>query len=179
MPDAGMEKESVWFSIDLEKSNEDRVPMPMLMGGGQLHRSAGLEKLVLFEPGTSHFYQGASVMPDVPGAWSIYTHMNPATVIDNSNGRNDRLDVDGVARLLKDAGWKPGQPVEFMGCRSAQGENSIAEQFAKKYGTPTSGATQYMWFGQNGVTGIYGKWPILGTKNTWVPGSMRSFSPGP
>nr|WP_246372857.1 RHS repeat-associated core domain-containing protein [Lysobacter spongiae] len=139
----------------------------------------GLEKLVLFEPGTNLFYQGASVDIDIPGTWSVYGHMAPDRIIDQSSGKTVRLDVDGIAKALKEAGWEEGEPVEFKGCRSGQGENSIAEQFAKKYKTPTSGATNFMWYSRSGITGIWGKLPYLHTKNYLAPGTMRSFSPGP
>lgn len=142
----------------------------------------GLEKLILFRPEASHFYGGAQRHQDIPGIWSVYAHMSPTTVIDSRGQTSVPLDVDGIAKALAEAGWKPGDPVDFMGCRSGQGRDSIAEQFAKKYGSPTTGATQYMWYNQNnpnGITGIYGKWPFTGAKNTWMPGHMRSFSPGP
>ncbi|WP_147675784.1 hypothetical protein [Xanthomonas massiliensis] len=138
----------------------------------------GLEKLVLFAPGTSVFYQGASVDVDIPGVWSVYGHMGPDRILDQSSGQTNKLDVDGIAQALKDAGWKPGEPVEFKGCRSGQGENSIAEQFSKKYNTPTSGATQYMWYSSIGITGIWGKVPYFHTKNYLAPGTMRNFPAG-
>ena len=138
----------------------------------------GLEKLILFAPGTSDFYQGASVSADTPGVWSIYAQMDPNTVIDQSSGQTTKLDVDGVADALRKGGWKEGEPVEFKGCRSGQGENSIAEQLAKKYNSPTRGATQYMRYNQNGIKGIWGKWPILHTANPYNPGVMRSFPAG-
>lgn len=137
----------------------------------------GLEKLVLFAPGKNQFYQGASVDVDVPGIWSVYGHMGPDRILDQSSGRTIKLDVDGIAAALREAGWKPGETVEFKGCRSGQGEDSIAEQFAKKFKTPTSGATEYVWYSNNGITGIYGKVPYFHTKNYFAPGSMRSFSP--
>ncbi|MBB4129826.1 RHS repeat-associated protein [Xanthomonas campestris] len=138
----------------------------------------GLEKLVLFTPGANVFYQGASVDTETPGVWSVYGHMGPDRILDQSSGQTNKLDVDGIAQVLRGAGWTQGEPVEFKGCRSGQGENSIAEQFARKYKTPTSGATQYMWYSNNGITGIWGKVPYYHTKNYLSPGVMRNFPAG-
>lgn len=138
----------------------------------------GLEKLNLFTEG-SQYHSGAQADPDVPGTWSIYAHMSPRNVQDDRAGQSKLLNADAVAQLLKNEGWKPGEPVDFKGCRSGQGDNSIAEQFSKKYGSSTRGATEFMWFNYDGIKGIYDKVPYLGWKNRFAPGSMREFHAPP
>lgn len=140
----------------------------------------GLRKVVLFNPGDYPFYQGAMATPDIPGVTMVFGHMGPDRVLDQRHdGLAVKLDAEGVKYIIEGEGWIPGEPVEFMGCRSGQGENSIAEQFANKYSTPTSGATQYMWYNNLGISGIYGKVPYFHWKNYANPGTMRSFPPGP
>jgi hypothetical protein len=68
-----------------------------------------------------------------------------------------------------------------MGCNSGSGDNSIAEQFAKTYATPTSGATNFVWYAENGsgIDGIWGENPFSPSNPNYLdPGSMRQFSPG-
>ena len=138
----------------------------------------GLRKVVLFHPSDAPFYQGAMATPDIPGVTQVFGHMGPDRVLDQRyDGKSTKLDAEGVAGLIEGEGWTPGEPVQFMGCRSGQGENSIAEQFAEKYSTQTSGATQFMWYGASGITGIYGKVPYFHWKNYANPGAMRSFGP--
>lgn len=140
----------------------------------------GLRKVILFNPGDAPFYQGAMADPDIPGVTKVYGHMGPDRVLDQRyDGMTIRLDVEGIKYIIEGEGWTPGEPVEFMGCRAGQGEGSIAEQFANKYSTPTSGATQYMWYNNRGINGVYGKVPYFQWKNTLNPGYMRSFPPGP
>ncbi|MCC7633319.1 RHS repeat-associated core domain-containing protein [Stenotrophomonas rhizophila] len=133
----------------------------------------GLEKLNLFSKGDGNFYDGAAAMPDVSGRWAIYAHMSP-NVVQNDKKGGERMNVEDIAEMLKNAGWVPGQPVDFMGCRSAQGENSIAERFSKAYNTPTTGATNYMWFNAKGVSGIWGK-TEGGAKDINNPGVFMSY----
>lgn len=140
----------------------------------------GLRKVIVFNPGDFPFYQGAMATPDIDGVTLFFGHMGHDRVLDQRHdGTAVKLDVEGVKYILEGAGWVPGEPVQFMGCRSGQGENSIAEQFASKYATPTSGATQYMWYNKSGISGIYGKVPFFHWKNYANPGSMRTFQPGP
>lgn len=133
----------------------------------------GLAKIILFKKEEEKFYQGAQSMPDVQGRWAIYAHMSP-NVVQNDKKGGARMNVADVAAMLKNAGWKPGEPVDFMGCRSAQGDHSIAERFSKAYNTPTTGATNYMWFNPGGVSGIWGK-SEEGKKDTDNPGLFMSF----
>lgn len=140
----------------------------------------GLRKVILFSPSDYPFYQGAMAAPDIPGVTLVFGHMGPDRVLDQRSGNMTvKLDAEGVKYVIEGEGWTQGEPVQFMGCRSGQGDNSIAEQFATQFSTPTSGATQFMWFNKQGITGIYGKVPFFHTKNYLNPGEMRSFPAGP
>lgn len=130
-------------------------------------------------PEGSIYHSGAQADPDVSGTWSIYAHMSPRFMQDDRTPQSKLLNADAVAEMLKGQGWKPGEPVDFIGCRSGQGDNSIAEQFHKKYGSSTRGATEFMWFNYDGIKGIYNKVPFLGWKNRFASGYMREFHAPP
>jgi hypothetical protein len=61
--------------------------------------------------------------------------MSPRFVQDDRAAQSKLLNADALAEMLKSQGWKPSEPVDFKGCRSGQSDNSIAEQFHKKYGS--------------------------------------------
>ena len=150
----------------------------------------GLEQISVFgtsphppytEPDNPIFQQRVSEYADSAGTFFIYGHGYPGGIWDGVNNRYITT-PDQLAGLLKKNGWKPGQPVVIYACRTGMnqdgGKPGIAEQFAKKYKTPTRAPTRQVWYNQNrsanGPSWIYGK-NKDGSMNTNDPGEMKDF----
>ncbi|WP_426171355.1 RHS repeat-associated core domain-containing protein [Pseudoduganella sp. R-34] len=150
----------------------------------------GLEKIGVFgtsphppytAPDNPVFQQRVSEYTDRRGTFFIYGHGYPGGIWDGVNNQYITT-PDQLANLLKKNGWKVGQPVVIYACRTGKkqddGKPGIAEQFAKKYKTPTRAPTRQVWYNQNpsanGPSWIYGK-NKDGSMNTNDPGEMKDF----
>ena len=145
----------------------------------------GLEKVDLFNPnGDRMFHNGVDHEPDNPGVCQVYGHMAPSGIEVWINGRKVFLTrpVDIKRELIK-RGCKPKQPVYFLGCRAAMGDNSIAENYARAMGVSTVGSTRQTWWSQNGFDGTFGRQnpsrgqPGYNKQNRNDPGQWKVFGP--
>ena len=144
----------------------------------------GLEKVDLFGPDDGNFHGGFGRERDIPGVCQVYGHMAPSGIAVWRNGRKVFLTVPAdINRELMQRGCKPNQPVYFLGCQAGRGDNSIAKQYANKYGVRTVGSTRQTWWSRNGFAGSYvhqnpnrGQ-PGYNQPNRNDPGQWRAFGP--
>jgi len=138
----------------------------------------GKEKVDLFPPHEKIFHNRIRQYKDIKGVWLVYTHGNPYFIYDSRNGNNIKLTTKGIAKMLKSYGWNPGDPVVFFSCRGGQGNNSIAEQFAKKYHSEVWAADKYVSYNEKpnsiGPTWVFGR-DENGNRNFKDPGKYRQF----
>lgn len=144
----------------------------------------GLEKVPLFGPAhpdqvtEAIFIARVGEYRDTPGVWSVYAHGWMKNVFDMRGEKPDTLTIEALAKILEGHGWKPGDPVVLYACRTGKGENSFAEQFARKYGSDVTAPNRQVWYNQNigqpGPTWINGK-NVDGTRNESDVGRMITF----
>jgi hypothetical protein len=157
---------------------------------------SGLEKIPVFGSNVPHtggvlvpddpvFQQRVAQYADIPGTFMVYGHGYPGGIWD-AVSQQWITTPDQLAALLTKHGWKKGQPVILWACQTGRrqdnGKPSIAEQFARKYNTPTMAPTRQLWYDYSpntpGPTWIYGKSPDH-SMNTDDQGSMPTFYYGP
>jgi hypothetical protein len=84
--------------------------------------------------------------------------MNGLGVVASIDGTPDFINKPKrLHDLLIANGCTPYAPVIFLGCNAAAGDNSFAKRFADEIGVPTVGATNYTWWNETGIAGIYGR----------------------
>lgn len=129
----------------------------------------GLEKIILL-PKNDLNYPAAAAAPDIPGQVTIYSHGNPNKV----NG----MDAAALAEFLKNGGvWKPGMSVKLDACRTAEGNENIAKDLAKKLGVSVTGPNARTLTSGERDLGPWHSWNIPGTERTipYWPGKWVTY----
>jgi hypothetical protein len=129
----------------------------------------GLEKIILL-PKNDLNYPAAAAAPDILGQVTIYSHGNPNKV----NG----MDAAALAEFLKNGGvWKPGMSVKLDACRTAEGNENIAKDLAKKLGVSVTGPNARTLTSGERDLGPWHSWNIPGTERTipYWPGKWVTY----
>lgn len=150
----------------------------------------GLEKINLFDVTKEPGLFDAAVADIDTNELTIYSHGTNITVNNMTAGQ--------LEKFIRESGkWKPGMNIRLNSCRSAQGQNSIAEELAKRMGVFVTGAEgkvwlnqitgrdfrrpypaiELIWFVSPGLGKLYPKLRGYQIPNFLAPGRWVSFSP--
>jgi len=133
----------------------------------------GLEKLIFFPPGDSH-YRGAMSEPDDADVLTIYAHGNPEQI----NGREQAgwMNAQQLADYIQHKyPHRKFKKIVLNSCRSGEGDNSIAQQLAVDLHTIVVGADNKIWE-KNPITGKdfdHPYPPLIDTKRFGIPNLFK------
>lgn len=89
-------------------------------------------------------------LKDYKGRFDVVAHGNEMAIEVTHNGRKITVDSRVAARLIKERGYKKGQPVKLLSCNTGKLDAGFAQNLANKLGVTVLAPTKYVWTDERG-----------------------------
>lgn len=115
----------------------------------------GLEKVWIFDPNqesNASIVRTAVATPDRKGVWSVWVHSNNEYAI-SITGK--AMYPEELLSILRNNGWKNGQPIVLYACDTGRGNNSFAEKLSQISNGQVVAPTARVWVRESRVQGVW------------------------